>query len=936
MKKRLISLLLATLLAVSGLSAFAETAVIRESGGDFNPATGKEGTVSSGNTTAIGFSEETANRVVWTSDYAWETSKKFTDGGGASVQIIAYNTGRQWNRLNLAAPGKAEAAINLKVADPTLDEYTEITLRDVRSDSSNSGVRVAVNADEDTFLEFALAANGVSDTFGTYAEAPYVTKSIDGVRTQIFADAEAWTGKSGASNINWKPHTWIIRILGDSVTFTIKLSSGSQNDDNVYTESFSFVDKDVSRIIKESAYPLSLFVNKTARAQFHWATYKTGPAYTSAIAEPANVMYATLTPEAVEGQTGVYDLGGSHAIRRTVSTAGAETVIGLSEDGETFTNYTVANGEALNTTDGKKYSYVKFPEGVSADDITLLTDASYENQMEIAQLNTLNLKARLNGAIASDATWSSSAPSVATVENGVVKGLMGGNVTITAKNAAGIMVSTKIRVVDELTAAVEGDYVAEFLASKAPIMANLNTLIANDDTAGLRAFLLEDGETNLSAFPSIDRSAVETFADEDAEGFTRYLDKLATYEPFTLTSLEDMEAFQSELVDIIKLCGLDNIADADDLEQAIAVDNDYFEIDLENEYYLAEREGVLGALTNSVFDNKKDLQTRFVEQYVMRNIANAESYSYVGEVLSNNAELIGYDTDKVNGLKSVTKLYQAIFADKADIADMEALCDYIDDYRETTPTKKPSYSSGGGGGGGSGFSSTIVLDPVVPVEPETPSETEEYPIPMVEKNHLFPDVPMDHWAYEPVRYLTGIGAVSTESEDGTFRQGDPVTRAEFVKMLLLGMKMENEESIAALAAADGAPSFDDVAGAEWYYNYVTAAASLGIVSGGGDGTFRPDAPISREEMCLMLTRTLDKLGLAAAYIDNPPDFADRDTISEWAFPSVIKLSLMGIVNGDTDAQFRPQDTATRAEVAKVIYKSFYMIPVEATAEVANE
>lgn len=145
--------------------------------------------------------------------------------------------------------------------------------------------------------------------------------------------------------------------------------------------------------------------------------------------------------------------------------------------------------------------------------------------------------------------------------------------------------------------------------------------------------------------------------------------------------------------------------------------------------------------------------------------------------------------------------------------------------------------------------------------------------------------------------------------DGTFQPGKPVTRAEFLKMLVLALDKEFDGS----KVEDSAPSFSDVPANAWYASYVAYAEQKKLVGGYPDGTFKPENPISRAEASKMAIAFLG-LDTAAApdadYSDVAPDF--------WAAAEINALTQANILGGDGNGSFRPQNNITRAEAAKLV------------------
>ena len=115
-------------------------------------------------------------------------------------------------------------------------------------------------------------------------------------------------------------------------------------------------------------------------------------------------------------------------------------------------------------------------------------------------------------------------------------------------------------------------------------------------------------------------------------------------------------------------------------------------------------------------------------------------------------------------------------------------------------------------------------------------------------------------------------------------------------------------------------TFKDVADGQWYSEAVAWAAENGIVNGYGDGTFKPTANISREEMAVMLVRYAKNV----AGVDVTPKgdlngFADGASVASWAKDSVIWTVDAGIING-MGGKIAPKANATRAEFATIVMR----------------
>lgn len=179
-----------------------------------------------------------------------------------------------------------------------------------------------------------------------------------------------------------------------------------------------------------------------------------------------------------------------------------------------------------------------------------------------------------------------------------------------------------------------------------------------------------------------------------------------------------------------------------------------------------------------------------------------------------------------------------------------------------------------------------------------------------------------HWANEDICSLAARG-VANGFPDGSFGPDQRVTRAQFVSFLAAALQWPAPKS---------APAFkDDIP--VWAGPAVAAAFSRGVITGYPDGTFAPDARITRCEMAVMISRAL---GLeetveqekteeqeAMERPNDPEDsqeqveYKDSSTIPEFAREAVARVSAAGLFKG-SNGLFRPLDGATRAETATVV------------------
>jgi chitodextrinase len=163
-----------------------------------------------------------------------------------------------------------------------------------------------------------------------------------------------------------------------------------------------------------------------------------------------------------------------------------------------------------------------------------------------------------------------------------------------------------------------------------------------------------------------------------------------------------------------------------------------------------------------------------------------------------------------------------------------------------------------------------------------------------------------HWAEELIKQAAEKQIV-TGYTDSTFRPDNTVTRAEFIVMLVNALKLQGGSQ--AVTFTDGSAIQD------WADDAIAIAVNTGIINGYADGSFRPNATITRAEMAVIIARALElPAGTAAA------GFNDDSAIPEWSKEAVDALKNEGLINGRNGNLFVPNGTATRAEAAVLLLR----------------
>ena len=140
--------------------------------------------------------------------------------------------------------------------------------------------------------------------------------------------------------------------------------------------------------------------------------------------------------------------------------------------------------------------------------------------------------------------------------------------------------------------------------------------------------------------------------------------------------------------------------------------------------------------------------------------------------------------------------------------------------------------------------------------------------------------------------------------DGSVHPNANITRGE-VSMIFYRLLADN---VRAANSGSRAP-YGDVASNAWYADAVATLSRMGILKGYEDGTFKPDAAVTRAEFATIASR-FDKLATGTKTFKDVP-------ASHWAYAAISSAAEKGWVSGYEDGTFRPDRAITRAEVAKL-------------------
>ena len=188
----------------------------------------------------------------------------------------------------------------------------------------------------------------------------------------------------------------------------------------------------------------------------------------------------------------------------------------------------------------------------------------------------------------------------------------------------------------------------------------------------------------------------------------------------------------------------------------------------------------------------------------------------------------------------------------------------------------------------------------------------------------FIDVKADAWYYDEVKTAYEEGIMQGKTSD-IFDPEAQTTRAEFVKVLCA---MSGDDYLGKSADL----AFTDVEASEWYVDYIGWGVEHDIVKGLPGNKFGPDQPVTRQEMAVFIDRFVKYLDKELPNNPQIDSFKDADEVASWARESVELMRVSGIITGVGNGYFKPQDNASRAEIATVITR---LLPVIKGGRVEN-
>lgn len=341
--------------------------------------------------------------------------------------------------------------------------------------------------------------------------------------------------------------------------------------------------------------------------------------------------------------------------------------------------------------------------------------------------------------------------------------------------------------------------------------------------------------------------------------------------------------------------------------------------------YICEKSG-LPQLNSAVFEKKPYIDAvdfgnkyfaaiestfnKLEDEAVLKEINDA-NYDTILGVLEKHKFFVGVDVSSAaksmtsgNKDKFIRALCDLIFSDKNQAGkDIKSL---IDKYGKTS--SRPGSSGGSSGGGGYAPKKNNAQAPAVSVNTINQQVTEES-APLKKFN----DMEGAKWAEEAVMALYNRGIISGVDEN-SFAPGMEATREQAIKMIVTAFDIKAKEEVEM--------SFGDVLEDAWYYEFVKAAYTNGIINGINETDFGTEKSITRQDLVTVLYRMIEKNVEKDDLSWAELSFGDASEIAPYALEAVSYFSSTGVINGieeNGNLLFKPGKSVTRAELAKIIY-----------------
>lgn len=305
-----------------------------------------------------------------------------------------------------------------------------------------------------------------------------------------------------------------------------------------------------------------------------------------------------------------------------------------------------------------------------------------------------------------------------------------------------------------------------------------------------------------------------------------------------------------------------------------------------------------------------EFSTVFCENTILRAVNGIYNWMLLRPILyDNEQQLTGFNMKGYLALGSAKQEQVDRALLNGTYASFAALKNRFNELVTSASSSAQGGGSGGGGGGGGGSSGNSAASI------GNYNYDGNHVSPAIENTPAFSDLSAVPWAVQSIESLYSFGIVDGR-QDGRFYPDEIVSREEFIKMLVLSMDIYDAQAVA---------DFSDVDHDAWYAPYIASAVNHGISQGISDDAFGVGLKIKRQDMATLLYRAVMQLLPQEKPEEELQLFDDDALISDYAKTAVYAIKNAGMIDGVGNNLFAPQEYATRAQAAKVLYEFLVVI-----------
>lgn len=170
------------------------------------------------------------------------------------------------------------------------------------------------------------------------------------------------------------------------------------------------------------------------------------------------------------------------------------------------------------------------------------------------------------------------------------------------------------------------------------------------------------------------------------------------------------------------------------------------------------------------------------------------------------------------------------------------------------------------------------------------------------------DVNTSHWAYKYINYLSNSKVINGYT-DGTFKPEGTITKAEFIKLVIMSALPD------WISLEDAETNFN-----HWSAPYIWIAERYGVISSDSINNSNADLPITRLEMVRIISKADIAMKKGNINLNSKVKFNDVVSLNKDDLTLLKHAVSKELITGYTDNSFKPYNNMTRAEASAMIYR----------------